>query len=86
MDRVTALERHRTIDARNRTLSQRRIEKALAQLIDPENEKSLVSRVDGLYDVLTQIKGVVRLGGVLVVVITVLAAALSIAHSLRWIS
>lgn len=86
ISRVTALERHRVVDARNRTLSQRRIEKALAQLIDPENPRSVVARVDGLYDVLTQIRGVFRLGAGIVILLTAIAAFLSIAHSLRWIS
>lgn len=58
--RVTALEQHRTIDARNRTLSQRRIEKALANIIDPELESSLTFKVNGLYDILAQFRGVFR--------------------------
>ena len=87
VERATGeLERHRIVDARNRTLSQRRIEAALAQLIDPENPRSLVARVDGVYAIFDQIKGVVRLAGAIVVILAALASALSIAHSLHWIS
>jgi len=89
MDRVSALEAQRRIDARNRTLSQRRIEAALANIIDPELETSLTFKVNALYDILKQIAGIVKFlkaaGGVMATLL-VLFELIQVAKSLGWIS